>query len=380
MYTNIDTPSALKTLKQFFSTSPYCSHMPVRLKEAILCALTILMNHNVFRFGNTYWVQLNGTAMGTPPAPMYATVYFAVFEIEIIPRFRENLVEYGRYIDDGFGIWQPRAGDSSTTDLRRWNAFQRAINHAGASTLAARRLIWDFSPRQPSVDFLDLTINVNCGRLSTCLFEKALNLYLYLPPHSCHPPGVVKGLIVGRMQQIYRLTTRPEDRHRLVSQLFLRLQARGYSRPWLAPIFASALRAVLLANEPASATLAPARMTGPPETPLYLHVQFHPRDATSRTIQRAFRSTMLSPRGEPPLPDLRNRRNARLNVSRLIVAYHRPRNIGNLISPRRFREPPGVAVSDFQVDEIGGASNPNPNPDASDPPVTVLETPGRTRA
>ena len=56
---------------------------------------------------------------------------------------------------------------------------------------------------------------------------------------------------------------------------------------------------------------------------------------------------MLSPKDEPGLPDLRNRRGARLNVSRLIVAYHRPRNIGNLLSPRHFREPHGVSVSDL---------------------------------
>lgn len=379
MYTNIDTPSALQALKQFFATSPYCSHMPAKLQDALLTALSILMNHNVFRFGNTFWLQLNGTAMGTPVAPMYATVVFAICEIEIIPRFPQ-LVEYGRYIDDGFGIWQPLPSDSPETDLLQWTEFQTAINQPGASSpAAARRLIWDFSSRKLSVDFLDLTITLNRGRVSTCLFEKALNLYLYLPPHSCHPPGVVKSLVVGRIQQIYRLTTRPEDRRRLVSQLFLRLQARGYSRPWIAPIFASALRAI--ASAPGPSPASSATPAAPLETPFYLHVQFHPRDATSRTIQRAFRSTMLHPTGEPALPDLRNRRNAPLNVSRLVVAYHRPRNLGNLLSPRRLRELPGATVSDILVDEAGGAVNPIPNPTPA--PTTQappLETTGGPRS
>lgn len=356
MYTNIDTPSALTALQHFFATSPFCSHLQPNLQAALLQALSILMAHNVFRFGNTYWVQNNGTAMGTPAAPMYATVVFAIREIEIIPRFQPQLIEYGRYIDDGFGIWQPLPTDSPATDSARWTEFQAAINSTGAFPLTARRLIWDFSPRSPSVTYLDLTINLHCGRLSTCLYEKALNLYLYLPPHSCHPPGVVKSLIVGRIQQIRKLTTRPEDRRRLALLLLERLQARGYSRSWLVPLFASALRATNCTTP----SPTPSTTTAPLETPFYFHAQFHPHDAAGREIQRAFRSTMLSPTDEPALPNLRNRRGARLNVSRLIVAYHRPRNLGNLLSPRRLRESPGASVSDLltHADETGGTVNP----------------------
>lgn len=355
MYTNIDTPSALTALKHFFATSPYCSHLQPDLQTALLQALSILMTHNVFRFGNTYWVQTNGTAMGTPAAPMYATVVFAIREIEIIPRFQPQLIEYGRFIDDGFGIWQPLPTDSPATDAARWTEFQTAINQPGAFSNTARRLIWDFSPRSPSVSYLDLTINLHCGHLSTCLYEKALNLYLYLPPHSCHPPGVVKSLIVGRIQQIHKLTTRPEDRRRLASLLLERLHARGYSRSWLAPLFSSALRATTRQTP----SLTPST-TPPLEKPFYFHAQFHPHDAAAREIQRAFRSTMLSPTDEPALPNLQNHRGARLNVSRLIVAYHRPRNLGNLLSPRRFRESHGASVSDLlvQADETGGTLNP----------------------
>jgi hypothetical protein len=38
--------------------------------EAIICALEIVMRNNLFKFGDTYWLQITGTAMGTPPACM----------------------------------------------------------------------------------------------------------------------------------------------------------------------------------------------------------------------------------------------------------------------------------------------------------------------
>jgi hypothetical protein len=58
----------------------------------------------VFGFGNSFWGHQTGTTMGTPPAPMYTTLYFAIHEHRILPLFATELVEYGQYIDNGFGI------------------------------------------------------------------------------------------------------------------------------------------------------------------------------------------------------------------------------------------------------------------------------------
>lgn len=105
--------------------------------------------------------------------------------------------------------------------------------------MTAQQLIWDFSPRCFSISYLNLTITLDCGWLSTNLYKKVLDLYLHLPPHSGHPPGVLKGLIL--VKQIYRLTTHPMEHHYLVKLLFL--QAQGYPPLWLAPIFCALIGA-----------------------------------------------------------------------------------------------------------------------------------------
>ena len=49
-------------------------------------------------------------------------------------------------------------------------------------------LTWEFNPPSDKVDFMDLTISIHKGKITTSLFEKPLNLQLYIPPHSAHPP------------------------------------------------------------------------------------------------------------------------------------------------------------------------------------------------
>jgi len=43
----------------------------------VLKALELIMQRNTFQFSDTYWHQKQGTAMGTPPACMWATLFFA---------------------------------------------------------------------------------------------------------------------------------------------------------------------------------------------------------------------------------------------------------------------------------------------------------------
>ena len=61
MYTNIETIHALKNIRQHMRFSIKGTHIE---KTAVLQALDLIMKNNIFSFGDTYWLQLDGTAMG----------------------------------------------------------------------------------------------------------------------------------------------------------------------------------------------------------------------------------------------------------------------------------------------------------------------------
>jgi hypothetical protein len=68
MYTNIDISThALEVLNPYLCYSQHCYRA-----DTIIRALEIIMRSCYFRFGDSYFHQEDGTAMGAPPAPSFA--------------------------------------------------------------------------------------------------------------------------------------------------------------------------------------------------------------------------------------------------------------------------------------------------------------------
>jgi hypothetical protein len=137
--------------------------------------MSTCIEDNIFQFGDTFWHQLSGTAMGTPPAVVYATLYYAIHELAMPKCFKQCLTIYKRYIDDGIGIWL-------STDLPLWSKFKNWICSFGT-------LQWTFTEPSLQVDYLDITIRINpTGKIQTTLFEKPLNL-LFGSATALRPPS-----------------------------------------------------------------------------------------------------------------------------------------------------------------------------------------------
>jgi len=135
------------------------------------------MKNNIFHFADTYWLQLTGTAMGTPTACSYASITYGQHENN-----------YRRYIDDIFGIWVP----PTTNNIETWEMFKTKLNSWG-------KLEWVVETPSHHTVFLDLNLQMIDNKIHTNTFQKALNLYLYIPPRSAHPPSCLKGLVTGEL-------------------------------------------------------------------------------------------------------------------------------------------------------------------------------------
>ena len=90
MYTNIDTQHAIKVISDWLDTLTLPEGFPL---AAVKTAMELVMNNNIFIWGDSYFLQLLGTAMGTSAACMWATIYFAVHEMnDVIPKFDNKLL------------------------------------------------------------------------------------------------------------------------------------------------------------------------------------------------------------------------------------------------------------------------------------------------
>ena len=84
MYTNIATHTALNLIGKHLSRHQQTidGDYPT---EAVREGLRLVMTQNIFSFSDLTFKQLNGTAMGTPPAPPYATIYYGIHEEKLLP-------------------------------------------------------------------------------------------------------------------------------------------------------------------------------------------------------------------------------------------------------------------------------------------------------
>ena len=317
MYTNIPTEKGLCLITNYL-LQRFSHEVPV---QAITDALDIVMKNNIFMFGDMHFQQKTGTAMGAPPAPPWATIYMAISENQFLP-YQKNLRLYKRFIDDVIGIWR-WDGDS-----KKWDYFKTRLNNPFFE------LQWEISDLKKQINFMDLTITLEGNKIVTTLFEKPNNLHLFIPSKSCHPPGLLRGMINGHVYRIRKLCTHPPDQLEKLQRYFRCLLARGYDRDQLRRLFYEA-SSKKRAKESSD------------KNRLFFHIRYHPKNISPRTIQMSWRNTIQSPPNATSLKDMKNCFGVRTGIDTLVVAQSRSPNLGNLLSYRKLKDDNGPPASFF---------------------------------
>ena len=188
-------------------------------------------------------------------------------------------------------------------------------------------LQWEHSPLSEQINFMDLTLSIQNDKIVCSLYDKPSNLHMYIPPASCHPPGTLSGLIYGHLWRIYKLCTNPQDQTNRIRLFIRHLQVRGYQHHHIIPMIRAAQRNILSRQPPATQDDA-STDDDEPDAFIFWHMKFNPQNPSSSVVQAAWKNTTLGHK-------------------RLIVAYSKHPNLGNLLSYRNLTNRPGPTISSY---------------------------------
>ena len=165
-----------------------------------------------------------------------------------------------------------------------------------------------------------------------------MNLYLYISPHSSHPPGVTKGLIFGAVNRAKNLCSDPNDIMPFIRKTLEHLVQRGHHRDDLLPIFNEAIKHILLNPRPPQPADPKLRKN---MDSIFLHLPYNPSDPTSKQIQEIFCEEIMKPDSDP-IEEVAN-----TGLKKLTICYHGQKKLRRGLAPSRLHLGTGFKVSDF---------------------------------
>ena len=100
-YTAINLAHALDVITEFLSRHFKSKEISIL---GIRTLLDLIFKLNFFRFGERFYKQKEGIAMGNIAAPSIANIYLAILEQNFLNIHADDILAYYRFIDDIFII------------------------------------------------------------------------------------------------------------------------------------------------------------------------------------------------------------------------------------------------------------------------------------
>ena len=88
--------------------------------------LDLILKENSFQFYGENYLQMHGTAIGTKMTVAFANIFMAEFETKLICQSRIKPIEWKRYIDDVFSLWNKSKQDINLF-IEQANQFHPSI-------------------------------------------------------------------------------------------------------------------------------------------------------------------------------------------------------------------------------------------------------------
>lgn len=272
-----------------------------QFKQLIIDLLTLVMSSVTVTFHNRFFLQTDGTAMGSPVAVVFANIFMFWVEHSLVDTFLQSgrLRLYCRYIDDIFALFQDHASAEAF-----WPLFlAQHPKHAAAAHLPAAKwidLTGPIATRRASC--LDLNIELiprgPTTVIATQLFQKHLNRFMYLPFSSAQPVSVKRAFLREELRRALVAFSSEDDFTEYKLAFFHRLRARGFPssfilRSWSDISYAQrstlleAARRNLAKTRAAAASGQPTSRTNKSVNPLILPFDARTESLNINTIFRS---------------------------------------------------------------------------------------------
>ena len=247
LYPNIPLKIGIDAIRDILSLQ-HTQHIindKVEIDFIITLLHYVLFNCYVINiFDNKVHLQINGTAMGTPCAVVFANLFMLWHHYKILNSYTNPLnspmlpLIYKRFIDDLFLVFKK---------LEDALYFIRCFNNVHPTIRVENPQISNCtSNNELYVDILDITVKIkSCPwlggeihyKLITKLFSKTCNTHMYLPPFSLHQAHIYPNWIKGEINRIRIICSDNADYNYYLDSFVIYLLRRGYSRSFIDPIF-----------------------------------------------------------------------------------------------------------------------------------------------
>ena len=220
MYSNMSEELATGAVTEYLESPAYLQDGDSVSPNSILRALDLCLKNNHFTFNKKVYKQISGVGTGIKLAPTYACLGMGKFE-ETLFNSDQDLLDrillWKRYIDDVLMLF--RGSKSECESLVNW------LNSLLPGVVKFK---FDFSFHQ--VEFLDLRISIEDGRLKTNLFVKETNKQLFLDYKSNHPEHCKSSIPYSQALRVIERCSSPDEAEHHLSDLQSKFEDRNYPR------------------------------------------------------------------------------------------------------------------------------------------------------
>lgn len=286
--------------------------------EFVIQLLEYVLKNNYCNFDGINYLQLKGTAMGTPTAVSYSNIFLYGVENSILAKIKPSF--YTRYIDDIFAIFDNT--EDAQQFVAEFDSFCPTIK-LDAVTYGRKGIMLD----------LDFTLvkSLHSAFVTHKIYQKERNIYQYIPTVSEHKTTLFENFVLQELTRYRLACTHAIDYHNVIQDFAIRLKARGY--------------------DPSIFLLATTRV--PTRIALLAKLAQYKDPSPSHYVRGNPIVSLCIPRLDPPIPwakifripDIIASHPAYVNnylSPKVIIGSKNPPAIGSYLVRSQFRTPPPI--------------------------------------